>query len=119
MEALLLRKKKIFALVVLTVMLDENVDEDIGRGYWVRKIIQERKKYGLYHILTNQLCLFGKEYFFRFVQMTPQRFDHLLLLVGPHFQRTTARLHYDEYASILIVAAFSKYSFLWQNIFTR
>ena len=96
MEALLFRKKKIFALVILTVMLDKNVDENIGRGYWVRKIIQERKKYGLYHILTNELCLFGKEYFFRFVQMAPQRFE----LVGPHFHRTTARLHYDEYASI-------------------
>ena len=63
MAALWLRKKKICALA-----------EDTGRRFWVRKILQERKKYGLYHILTAELRLFDKDYFFRFVRMTPQRF---------------------------------------------
>ena len=58
----------------------------------MRKIFQERKKYGLYHILTDELRLFDKEYFFRFVRMTPQRFEHLLSLVGPHLQRTTTKM---------------------------
>ena len=67
MATLSLRKKKICAKV-------EN--EDTGRRFLVRKIFQERKKYGLYHILTDELRLFDKEYFFRFVRMTPQRFKH-------------------------------------------
>ena len=61
----------------------------VGSRFWVRKIFQERNRYGLYHILTNDLRLFDKEYFFRFVRMTPQRFEHLLSLVGPPLQRIT------------------------------
>ena len=91
MAALSLRKKKICALALL-VMLDKVENEDRGRGFWVRKIFQERKKYGLYHILTDELRLFDKEYFFRFVRMTPQRFELLLSLVGPHLQRTTTKM---------------------------
>ena len=82
MAALSLRKKKICALALL-VMLDKVENENTGRRFWVRKIFQERKKYGLYHILTDELRLFDKEYFFRFIRMTPQRFEHLLSLVGP------------------------------------
>ena len=87
-------------------------NEDTGRRFWVRKIFQERKKYGLYHILTAELRLFDKEYFvrfvrmtpqrfrflrmrpqrFRFVRMTPQRFEQLLSIVGPHLQRTTTKM---------------------------
>ena len=64
-------------------MLDKVENENTGRIFWVRKIFQERKKYGLYRILTDELRLFDKEYFFRFVRMTPQRFEQLLSLVGP------------------------------------
>ena len=91
MAALSLRKKKICALALL-VMLDKVENKHKGRRFWVRKIFQERKKYGLYHILTDELRLFDKEYFFRFVRMTPQRFEHLLSLVGPHLQRTTTKM---------------------------
>ena len=73
MAELSLRKKKICALALL-VMLNKVENEDTGRGFRVGKVFQERKKYGLYHILIDQLRLFDKEYFFRFVRMTPQRF---------------------------------------------
>ena len=43
MAALLLRKKEICALVLL-VILDKVENEDTGRRFWVRKIVQERKK---------------------------------------------------------------------------
>ena len=93
MVGLSLGKKRICALALL-VMLDKVENEDIGRRkiFWVRKIFQERKKYGLYHILTAELRLFDKEYFFRFVRLTPQRFEHLLSLVGPHLQLTTTKM---------------------------
>ena len=79
--ALSLRKKKRCALTLL-VMLEKMENEDTGRRFWVRKIFQERKEYGLYHILTDELRLFDKEYFFRFVRTTPQCFELLLSLVG-------------------------------------
>ena len=88
MAALWLRKKKICALALL-VMLDKEKND---LNDWVRKIFQERKKYGLYHILTDELRLFDKEYFSRFVRMTAKRFQHLLSLVGPHLQRTTTKI---------------------------
>ena len=91
MVALSLRKKKICALALL-VMLHKMENEDTGKRFWVRKIFQEREIYGLYHILTDELRLFDKEYFFRFVRMTPQRFEHLLSLVGPHLQQTTTKM---------------------------
>ena len=91
MAALPLRKKKICALALL-VMLDKGENEDTDRRFWVRKIFLKRKKYSLYHILTDELRLFDKEYFFRFVRMTPQRFEHLLSFVGPHLQRTTTKI---------------------------
>ena len=53
---------------------------------------RKKKKYGLYHILTDELHLFDKEYFFCFIRMTPQRFERLLSLVGPHLQWTTAKM---------------------------
>ena len=55
MAALSLRKKKICALALL-VMLDKVENEDTGRRFWVRKIFQERKDNGLYHILTDELA---------------------------------------------------------------
>ena len=91
MPAPSLRKKKICALALL-VMLGKVENEDTGRRFWVRKIFQERKKYGLYHILTDELRLFDKEYFFRFARMTPPCFEHLLSLVGLHLQRTTTKM---------------------------
>ena len=91
MAAPSLRKKKIYALALL-VMLDKMENEDTGRRFWVRKTFQERKKYGLYHILTDELSLFDKEYFFRFIRMTPQRFEHWLSLVGRHLQRATIKM---------------------------
>ena len=54
--------------------LDKNVDENTSMRFWGEKNLQETKKYGLYHISTNKLCLFYKGYFFCFVRMTPQRF---------------------------------------------
>ena len=91
MAVLSLRKKKICAIALL-VMLDKMENEDTGRRFWVRKIFLERKKYGLCHILIDELRLFDKEYFFCFVRMTPQGFEHLLSLVGPHLQQTTTKM---------------------------
>ena len=62
MAALSLRKKQICVLALL-VMLDKVQNEDTGRRSCVRKIFQERKKYGLYHILTDELRLFDKKIF--------------------------------------------------------
>ena len=73
-------------------MLDKVENEDTGEDFAWERSSQKEKKYGLYHILTDELRLFDKEYFFRFVRITPQRFEHLLSFVGPHLQRTTTKI---------------------------
>ena len=90
MAALSLRKKKIFALAVLTVAIDENVNVNTGTIFWVRRILQERKRYSLYNKLTNE---------------TSKRFKHLLSLVGPHLQRTTTRVREPISAAERLVLA--------------
>ena len=87
MAALSSRKKKICALAL---MLDKVENEDTGEDFGWERSSQKEKKYGLYHILTDELHLFDKEYFFRFVRMTPQRFEHLLSLDGP---RSSSAFH--------------------------
>ena len=88
----IVEKKKIFALAVVTVTIGENVNVNTGTIFWVRRTLQERKIYDRYNKLTNELCLFDKEYFFCFLRMTLKLFKHLLSLVGPHLQRTTTRV---------------------------
>ena len=46
--------------------------EDFGR----ERSSKKEKKYGSYHILTDELRLFDKECFFRFIRMTPNRLEH-------------------------------------------
>lgn len=71
-------------------MRDDEEDETKSGRFWARKLFQERKRYGLYHLLTNELRLFEAEYFFRLIRrMTHQRFQHLLSRVRPQLQRTT------------------------------
>ena len=73
-------------------MIGENVNVNTGTIFWVRRTLQERKRYDRYNKLTNELCLFDKEYFFCFLRMTLKLFKHLLSLVGPYLQPTTTRV---------------------------
>ena len=59
MAALSSRKKKICALAL---MLDKVENEDTGEDFAWERSSQKEKKYGLYHILTDELRLFDKEY---------------------------------------------------------
>ena len=57
------------------------------RRMWVRKIFQSRRTKGEYHALITEMRLGDHESFYRYFHMTPQRFSHLLSLVGPHIRR--------------------------------
>ena len=55
---------------------------------WVRKIFQSRPTRGEYHSLILEMRLGDHESFYRYFHMTPQRFSHLLSLVGPSITRS-------------------------------
>ena len=61
------------------------------RRMWVRKIFQSRRTKGEYHALITEMRLGDHESFYRYFHMTPQRFSHLLSLVGPHIRRQDTR----------------------------
>ena len=58
---------------------------------WIRKIFQERKKYGEFHLLMKELRIADNEYFFKFYRMTPTKFEDLLRIVGPNLVKSSLR----------------------------
>ena len=54
---------------------------------WVRKINIKRREKGEYHALIQEMRLSDKDSFYKYFRMSPQRFDHLLGVVGPSLTR--------------------------------
>eukprot|EP00794_Sanderia_malayensis_P014938 gene14938-16478_t len=54
---------------------------------WVREIFQERESKGQFHTLLQELRLHDREYYFRYMRMSPERFEHLLHLVAPFIKK--------------------------------
>ena len=63
-----------------------------AKRFWVRKLYQERKSSGFFHVLTKELELFDREYFFRFMRMSPDWYEQLLSIVAPKLQRQKTHL---------------------------
>ena len=53
------------------------------KKYWIRDIFRSRFLLGEYHTLVKEMRENDHESFYKYFRMTPERFDHLLLLVGP------------------------------------
>ena len=56
------------------------------KRYWVRQIFRYRDQLGAFNTLFNELKD-DREYFFRYLRMSPDRFGHLLSLVRDNIQR--------------------------------
>ena len=61
------------------------------RRYWIRDIFRRREECGACSTLFEELKQ-DREYFFRFMRMTPERFDHLLSLVRPKIEKQDTHL---------------------------
>ena len=59
--------------------------------FWVRKLFQERLTKGAFHVLVQDMRLFDREFFFRYLRMSPERLDNLLNQVGPLLQKKHCR----------------------------
>ena len=53
------------------------------KKYWIRDIFRSRFLLGEYHTLVKEMRENDHGEFYKYFRMTPERFDHLLLLVGP------------------------------------
>ena len=61
------------------------------RRFWVREVLKRRRQQSQYHILVQELQLHDREYFFKYLRMSPERFEHLLKLVAPFIQKKKCR----------------------------
>ena len=53
------------------------------KKYWIRDILRSCLLLGEYHTLVKEMRENDHESFYKYFRMTPERFDQLLLLVGP------------------------------------
>ena len=67
---------------------------------WIRDIFRSRFLLGEYNTLVKEMHENDHESFYKYFRMTPERFDHLLLLVGPML---TKKSFYRESISALVV----------------
>ena len=56
------------------------------RRFWVRSIYQKRNQLGAFWTLVQELKV-DRELFFRYLRMTPERFNHLHELVRDKIQQ--------------------------------
>ena len=56
------------------------------RRFWIRDIYKKREQFGTFNTLFEELKK-DREYFFRYLRMTPDRFGHLLSLVRPRIEK--------------------------------
>eukprot|EP00795_Rhopilema_esculentum_P011795 gene11795-2173_t len=73
------------------------------RKFWVRPHLKERKNHGQIHTLFSELKMFDREYFFRLIRMSPERYEHLLQLVTPYIQKEDTRMRETIYPSERLV----------------
>ena len=61
------------------------------RRFGVRQILKIRKQQSQFHILIEELRLHDKEYFLKFLRMSPERLENLLALVPPFITKKKCR----------------------------
>ena len=95
-----LSKQQKIITVSIAILLDHNVEKAQfqkkkrkSKGFWVRKLFKERKSAGFFHALKRELEILNREYFFRFLRMSPDRYKQLLSIVDPELQRQRTHLH--------------------------
>ena len=80
---LLLKKRKL--------VLSQMVNSSKPKRLWVRTIMSEREKHSQFYVLVCQLQVHDREYFFRYLRMSPNSFEHHLKLVAPFIQKKKCR----------------------------
>ena len=58
----------------------------------MREIFQARRTKGEYHTLINEMHLVDHSSFYKYFHMSPERFSHLLSLVGPSISHEITKL---------------------------
>ena len=58
-------------------------ERHVSRKVWVKRIFTLREQKGAFQNLVKEMRATDREAHFKFLRMSPERFDHLLSLVSP------------------------------------
>ena len=73
----------ILAVIARRRKRKRNIIVKRSHRFWVRRFLKKREEKGAFNSLIPELRMFDREYFYRFLRMSPERLEHLLTLVGP------------------------------------
>ena len=76
-----LTRRQLLLVMILRRRLRKKNQNFVGR-LWVRKIYEERKEKGEFHLLIQEMKLFDHQYFYQQCRMSPPKFEELLNLVA-------------------------------------
>lgn len=93
---LMLRRSQYICVLALvnarfSIMKKQTPTKRRRKRFWIREYLKQREKYGQFHTLFSELRLSDREYFFRYIRMSPERFEHLLTLVAPYIEKKACR----------------------------
>ena len=81
-----LTRRQLLLVMILRRRLRKKNQNFVGR-LWVRKIYEERKEKGEFHLLIQEMKLFDHQYFYQQFRMSPPKFEELLNLVAPRIAK--------------------------------
>lgn len=81
------------ASLLLLIRRRKRKKDEIPRQhkFWIRPMYQNRKNQSQYFNLMTELENEDREYYFRYIRMSPDRFKHLLSLVEDDIRKTSIR----------------------------
>ena len=71
-----LTRKQIITLLILRRRVRRRSEQKKKR-IWVRKLYQDRKEKGEYHLLIREMKLYDHALFYQQFRMTPSKYNHL------------------------------------------
>lgn len=91
MASVIARLSRRTLYLLLLQHLNEKNSNKYKKRFWVRQIFLDREKKGAFNMLVKDMALFDHEYFFKFFQMTPTKYEDLLKLVAPKLTKDSLR----------------------------
>ena len=69
----------------------KNMKRSKRRRFWVRDVLKKRQQYSQYHSLVKELELFDREHLFKYLGMSPERFENPVKMVSPYVKKKECR----------------------------
>ena len=90
-----INKRKLLTLAIGAMMASRKkkpIKQKRIRRFWTRGIFKDRKLYSEYYTLYQELRERDREFHYRYVRMSKERFDHLLNLVRDKITKKDTRM---------------------------